>query len=56
MKSVGLIVLFPLLSVVILSLYAMGGASRVAALVLFVASIVLAITGLFLKRHSRVDR
>ena len=56
MKSIGLIVLFPLVSVIILSLYAAGGASRVAAVVLLVASVVLAIAGLFLKRHSSVDR
>ena len=41
MKSIGLIVLFPLVSVIILSLYAAGGASRVAAVVLLVASVVL---------------
>jgi len=34
MKSAGLIVMFPLLSVIILSLYAAGGALRVAGLVL----------------------
>jgi hypothetical protein len=50
MKSMGVIVLFPLLSVIILSLYAMGGASRVAALVLVAASVV-GFVGLLLRRR-----
>jgi hypothetical protein len=40
MKSMGVIVLFPLLSVIILSLYGAGGASRVAAVVLLALSVV----------------
>jgi len=56
MKSMGLIVLLPFLSVIILSLHAAGGASRVAALALFAASVAGAIAGLFLKRHSCLDR
>jgi hypothetical protein len=50
MRSMGVIVLFPLLSVIILSLYARGGASRVAALVLLAATVV-GIAGLLLKRR-----
>jgi hypothetical protein len=56
MRSMGVIVLFPLLSVIILSLYAMGGVWRVAALLLLVAGVGGAIAGVFLKGHSRVDR
>ncbi len=50
MRAMGLIILFPLLSVIILSLYAAGGASRVAALVVLAASAV-GIAGLLLKRR-----
>jgi hypothetical protein len=39
MKTLAVIVLVPLLSVVILSLYGMGGAARVAGLVLLGASL-----------------
>ena len=55
MKSMGVIVLFPLLSVIILSLYAMGAASRLAALVLLALSVLGALAGVILKRHSNVD-
>jgi hypothetical protein len=50
MKSMGVIVLFPLLSVIILSLYGAGGASRVVAVVLLAVSVV-GIAGLLLKRR-----
>jgi len=50
MKAVGLILLFPLLSVIVLGLYAAGGASRVAAVVLLALSVV-GLAGLLLKRR-----
>jgi hypothetical protein len=50
MRSMGVIVLFPLLSVIILSLYAMGGATRVAAIVLLVSTVV-GIAGFLLRRR-----
>jgi cation transporter-like permease len=55
MKSMGVIVLFPLLSVIILSLYSAGGASREAAFVLLALSVLAALAGIILKRHSNVD-
>lgn len=53
MKTAGIVILFPLISVVIVSLYVHGGASRIAALVLLVASVAGLITGLVWKRTRR---
>ena len=50
MKSVGMIVLFPLLSVIILSLYVVGGVWSVVPLVLVAGSVV-GITRLLQKRR-----
>jgi hypothetical protein len=52
MKSASIIILLPLMSVLILSLYVHGGASRIAALVLLVGSVVGALAGIVLKRKS----
>ena len=38
MKAAGIVILLPLISVVIVSLYVHGGTSRIAALVLLVCS------------------
>lgn len=48
--------LFPLMSVVIVSLYVHGGASRVAVLGLLVGSVIAAVAGLVLKRGSVANR
>jgi len=53
MKSAGVVVLFPLLSVVILSLYGAGGAPRKAALVLLAVSLAFSLAGFILKRGPR---
>ena len=53
MKAAGIVICFPLMSVIIVSLYVHGGASRVAAVVLLVASAVGALAGLVWKRIRR---
>ncbi len=45
MKASGVVILLPLMSVLIVSLYAAGGASRVAALVLLAGSAVVLVSG-----------
>jgi hypothetical protein len=45
MKAAGVVILFPLMTVLIVSLYAVGGASRVAALVLLAGSAVVLVSG-----------
>jgi len=50
MKSAGIVILFPLISVIIVSLYVHGGASRIAALVLLAASFVGVLAGFIWKR------
>lgn len=52
MKAAGIVILLPLISVLIVSLYVHGGASRIAALVLLVASVIAAVAGLVLRRKS----
>jgi len=52
MKAAGIVILFPLMSVLIVSLYVHGGTSRIAALLLLVGSVIAAVAGLVLKRKS----
>ena len=52
MKAAGIVILFPLMSVLIVSLYVRGGASRTAALVLFALTVIGALAGVLLKRQS----
>jgi hypothetical protein len=47
--------LFPLLSVVILSLYMAGGSARRAALILLAVSVVGGLVGFILKRSPGLD-
>lgn len=53
MKAAGIVILFPLTSVIIVSLYVHGGASRIGALVLLSVSVVGLIAGLVCKRTRR---
>ena len=53
MKAAAIVVLFPLISVVIVSLYVHGGTSRIAGLVLLLACVVGALAGLIWKRTRR---
>ena len=53
MKAAGIVICFPLMSVIIVSLYVHGGASRVAAVILLVSSTVGALAGLVWKRIRR---
>jgi len=46
MKAAGIVILLPLLSVLIVSLYVAGGSSRTAALVLLAVSAIGLLTGL----------
>lgn len=55
MKSAGIVILLPLMSVLIVSLYVQGGAARAAALVLLSASVIGVLVGLIRKRHPRSD-
>lgn len=58
MKAAGIVILFPLISVVIVSLYVHGGTSRTAAAVLTVGSVAIALFA-FVRRiisHSRFER
>jgi hypothetical protein len=55
MKSASIVILLPLLSVLIVSLYVAGGASRTAALVLLAASLVGGVVSLIRKRNPRSD-
>jgi hypothetical protein len=50
MKAAGIVILLPLMSVLIVSLYVAGGESRTAALVLLGASVVGVLVGLRWKR------
>jgi hypothetical protein len=45
MKAAGVVILLPLMSVLIVSLYVAGGASRVVALVLLAGSAVVLVSG-----------
>lgn len=53
MKAAGIVILFPLISVLIVSLYVQGGASRIAALVLLVATVFGLLAGVVWKRAGR---
>jgi hypothetical protein len=58
MKAAGIVILFPLISIVIVSLYVHGGASRIAALALLVGSLAIALF-IFARRtasHSGSER
>jgi hypothetical protein len=52
MKSAGIVILLPLMSVLIVSLYVAGGTARVAALVLLVAGVVGAAVAFFFRPAS----
>jgi hypothetical protein len=56
MKAAGIVILFPLMSVLIVSLYVHGAASRIVALVLLVVSVIGLVAGLVLRRGSAVNR
>jgi hypothetical protein len=49
MKAAGIVILFPVMSVVVMSLYLHGAASRIVALVLLGGSVIAAVAGLVLK-------
>jgi hypothetical protein len=53
MKAAGIVILFPLISVIIVSLYVQGGASRIAAMVLLIATVLGALAGLIRKRSRQ---
>jgi hypothetical protein len=53
MKAASIVILLPLLSVLIVSLYLAGGVSRTAALVLLAISVIGGIAGLLSRRDSR---
>jgi hypothetical protein len=53
MKAVAIVILFPLLSVITVSLYVHGGTSRIAALVLLMGSVVGVLAALIWKRTQR---
>jgi len=55
MKSAGIVILLPLISVLIVSLYVAGGVVRAAALVLLVASVVGSLAAFALKRTGGSD-
>jgi hypothetical protein len=55
MKAANIVILFPLMSVLIVSLYVHVGASRIAALVLLAASVIGVLAGLVWKRARRQD-
>jgi hypothetical protein len=55
MKAAGIVIVLPLMSVLIVSLYVQGGASRAAALILLGASVVGAIAGFLSRRSARPD-
>jgi hypothetical protein len=53
MKTAAIVILFPVMSVVIVSLYVHGAASRIVALVLLVAGVIGVLAG-FLKDEQHV--
>ena len=55
MKAAGIVILLPLMSVLIVSLYVAGGASRAAALVLLAVSTIALVTSLVKRRGSRAE-
>ncbi len=56
MKAAGIVILLPVMSVLIVSLYVAGGASRIAALVLLAVSAIALLTGLLKRSASRPER
>jgi hypothetical protein len=56
MKTVGVIIAFPPLSVMILSLYAAGGTSRYAAIALLIGSVLTVAIMLVRKHNPSTDR
>jgi hypothetical protein len=55
MKSASIVILLPLMSVLIVSLYLAGGAWRTVALVLLTASVIGGLASLVLKRSPGPD-
>ena len=55
MKSAGIVILLPLMSVLIVSLYVHGGAARAAALILLGAGVVGAVAVFLRRRNARHD-
>lgn len=56
MKAAAIVILFPLMSVIIVSLYVHGGASRIAALVLLAGSVLAVIGRILVTRNSATNR
>ena len=56
MKAAGIVILLPLMSVLIVSLYVRGGTSRTAALLLLAISAIAFLMGLVKKNSSRAQR
>jgi len=56
MKAAGIVILLPLMSVLIVSLYVAGEASRTAALLLLAVSVIGLLTGLMKRSGSRPER
>jgi hypothetical protein len=52
MKAVAIVILFPLMSVLIVSLFVRGGASRTASVVLLALSLIGVLAGIWLNRRS----
>lgn len=55
MKAAGIVILVPLMSVLIVSLYMAGGSSRTAALALLAISAIALLTGLIKRSGSRPE-
>ena len=55
MKSASIVILLPLMSVLIVSLYVAGGAARTAALVLLAASVIGVLARLIRRQNPRQD-
>ena len=53
MKAAAIVIMFPLISVIVVSLYVHGGASRVVALVLLATGLVGLLASLIWKRIPR---
>jgi len=56
MKAAGIVILLPLMSVLIVSLYVRGGTSRGAALLLLATSAIALVMGFLKKSGSRAQR
>jgi hypothetical protein len=55
MKSLAVVIGLPFLTIVIVSLFAMGGLGRIASLTLLAICVVGAVAGLFWKRNPNPD-